>query len=180
MRALAAVLVAIVALSFALIGKRMPRTGTPSLPPTAAAGSVIRSTGPWTVLTLEGPKELEISLGHTTVTRTVKSGTKQRPSGSISVSISSTIALSMDLSSPADPWFVFIESPSRFWFFDGRDEMDYLILEPGGGVKAGGCMHSGRIYPNSPPVPKELIPHLPPNLRTLFPEVEAADKRPSI
>lgn len=86
----------------------------------------------------------------------------------------------MSLSSPADPWFVFVESPSQFWFFDGKDEMDYLILTPGGGAKAGGSIHSGRVYPSSPPVPKELIPHLPADLRSLLPEVERPGNRPSI
>lgn len=180
MRALAAVLIAIVALSFALIGKRHPRSGTPTSPPTAAAGSVFTSAGPWTVITPEGPKRLQISASHTPGTATFKNAAKQRTSGSISVSISSSISLHMSLSSPADPWFVFVESPSRFWFFDGKDEMDYLILTPGGGTEAGGSIHSGRVYPSSPPVPRELVPHLPADLQSLFPEVETPGKRPSI
>jgi hypothetical protein len=180
MRALAAVLVAIAALSLVLVGKRLPKSGTPTSPPTAVAGYLITSAGPWTVITPEGPKKLEISASHTPGTATIKNSAKQHTSGSISVSISSTISLSMSLSSPADPWFVFVESPSRFWFFDGKDEMDYLILTPGRGTKAGGSIHWGRLSSSSEPVPKELIPHLPADLRSLFPEVEDHGKRPSI
>ncbi len=170
MRTLAAVLV----LALATTGCRRSVVHTAASastgPDTLIAGTVITSAGTWSAITSRGRNELDLTVSGTTISWKVKYGPASGGSG-----------LGMTLSSPSDPWFVYVESPSRLWTFNGKDQLDYCFQNsPGRGGKNGTCILSRAISPGSPPVPADLVPHLPAELRKLFPEVEAADKRPSI
>jgi hypothetical protein len=76
-------------------------------------------------------------------------------------------------------WFVYLDEPGRYWISNGKDRLDYHLYE-GSGSNGGPSIHDGKLLPNSPPVPKEVILRLPAELQKLFPPVEMPQKRPSI
>jgi hypothetical protein len=84
----------------------------------------------------------------------------------------------MSLSSPSDPWFIFVESPKRLWFFDGRDELTYSLSDRGGS-RSGPAIYSGKLQPTDEKIPTDLILLLPPDLQKQFPPVEPKTERPS-
>jgi hypothetical protein len=143
---------------------------------TLIAGTVIRSAGSWSASTPQGSTKLDLSVRGTSVNWTITNEQKIGNYGSSSGSSGS----GMSLSSPSDPWFVFVESPSRLWFFDGKDQLNYQIRHSGGGGNGGTSIQSGKLRPDSPPVPGELVHQLPPDLQKLFPHVEPPGKRPSL
>lgn len=157
--------------------KSATRTSTGSTAPsTLIPGLLIKSPGSWTATTSQGSTTLDITVHGTTVDWSVTSEVKVGKFGSSSGTSSSGISLS----SPADPWFAFVESSSRLWFFDGKDELTYSLRNPNGGGQGGTSIYGGRLAPGSPPVPPDLVPHLPPELQKLFPHVTPATKRPSL
>jgi hypothetical protein len=84
----------------------------------------------------------------------------------------------LNLSSPSDPWFIFVESPQRLWFFNGSGELNYNLSDHGGS-RGGPAISSGKLLPTNERIPQELIPHLPPELQKLFPPVPPKEDRPS-
>ena len=90
----------------------------------------------------------------------------------------SRILLALD--TPDAPWFVFFESPTQLWFFNGTDHLNFRLRDIGGGNLAGDTIRSGTLLPGSPPVPRELVLQLPSDLRKLFPHIESAPKRTSL
>lgn len=146
---------------------------------TLIAGTVIKSAGSWTASNSKGSTLMDISVSGTSVNWSITtkietggfgSGTRTMRSGS-----------SMSLSSPSDPWFIFVESSSRLWFFNGTDDLNYQFRIPSGtGSEGGASIHSGTLSSASQQVPPDLIPQLPPDLRKLFPAIKEAPKRPSI
>lgn len=145
-------------------------------PDTLIAGTVINSAGSWTARTPQGSTKLDLTVSGTSVNWTITTEEKIGKFGSSGGSSSS----GMSLSSPADPWFVFVESRSRLWMFDGKDELAYRIQNDGGGSGGGQSIFDGKLLSGSPPVPRELVLQLPPDLQKLFPHVEPAGKRPSL
>ena len=145
-------------------------------PDTLIAGTVITSAGSWSARTPHGSTKLDLSVSGTSVNWTITTEEKIGKFGSSGGSSGS----GMGLSSPADPWFVFVESPSRLWMFDGKDELAYRFRNDGGGSGGGQSIFSGKLLPGSPPVPRELVLQLPPELQKQFPDVEPAGKRPSL
>lgn len=86
---------------------------------------------------------------------------------------------SMTLKDPADPWFAYIQEPSRLWFFNGSDELFYSITEDV--IKRGHTVvKEGKLLPGSPTPPAEVIRRLPVELQKLFPAAGEAARRPSI
>jgi hypothetical protein len=84
----------------------------------------------------------------------------------------------MSLSSPSDPWFVFVESPQRLWFFDGKGNLIYS-LSGSGGSRNGPAISAGKLQPTNEKIPGDLILLLPPDLQKQFPPVEPKQERPS-
>jgi hypothetical protein len=145
-------------------------------PDTLIAGTVITSSGSWTARTPKGSTKLDLTVSGTSINWSITTEEKIGNFGSSSGSSAS----GMSLSSPSDPWFVFVESPQRLWFFDGKDELSYSIRNPGGGGSGGQSIFDGTLLSGSPAVPRELVLQLPPDLKKLFPPVEPAGKRPSL
>jgi hypothetical protein len=145
-------------------------------PDTLIAGTVINAPGSWSASTSKGSTKLDLTVSGTSVSWTITTEEKIGQFGSSGGSSSS----GMSLSSPADPWFVFVESPSRLWMFDGKDELSYKFQHPGGGGNGGQSIFDGKLLSGSPPVPRELVLQLPPELQKQFPDVEPASKRPSL
>jgi hypothetical protein len=145
-------------------------------PDTLIAGTVINAAGSWSASTSKGSTKLDVSVSGTSINWTITTEEKIGKFGSSGGSSAS----GMSLSSPADPWFVFVESPSRLWMFDGKDELSYRFQHPGGGGNGGQSIFNGKLLSGSPPVPRELVLQLPPELQKQFPDVEPAGKRPSL
>ena len=145
-------------------------------PDTLIAGTVIKSAGTWSASSSKGSTKLDLSVSGTSIHWTITTEEKIGKFGSSGGSSGS----GMSLSSPADPWFVFVETPSRFWMFDGKDELAYRFQNDGGGSGGGQSIFNGKLLPGSPPVPREVVLQLPPELQKQFPHVEPAGKRPSL
>jgi hypothetical protein len=146
-----------------------------SAPDTLIAGTVIKSSGSWTARTPKGSTKLEVTVSGNSVNWTISTEEKIGRFGSSSGSSSSGTSLS----SPSDPWFVFVESPQRLWFFNGKDQLSYTVSD-GGGSRSGPAILSGQLQPTTEVIPPEIAPHLPAGIRSLLPPVEPVEKRPSI
>jgi hypothetical protein len=141
---------------------------------TLVAGTFIDGAGTYTHDDGSVTHELTVTPGPRAVTCQV-TRREQRGMGSSSSSNGRTIPLA----APSDPWFIFVESPGRLWFFNGKDQLDYHVKAPGGGGSSGPAIASGQLRPNTPPIPPDLILRLPAELRKLLPTVEAPGTRPS-
>lgn len=145
-------------------------------PDTLIPGTVVNAAGSWSANTSKGSTKLDVSVSGTSINWTIITEEKIGKFGSSSGSSGS----GMSLSSPTDPWFVFVESPSRLWMFDGKDQLAYRFQNNGGGSGGGQSIFDGKLLSGSPPVPRDLVLQLPPDLKKLFPHVEPAGKRPSL
>lgn len=165
-------------LSLATLGCRRIVTVTSSTvvttPDTLVAGTVIRSAGTWSAHTSTTSQKLDVTLSGTSVSWSVTTEEKF-PGGGTSGGSSSS---GMSLSSPSDPWFIFVESPQRLWFFDGKGELTYS-LSGSGGSRSGPAISSGKLQHTNEKIPSDLILLLPSDLQKLFPPVEPKQERPS-
>ncbi len=85
---------------------------------------------------------------------------------------------SIDLASPASPWFIYVESPDRLWLCDGNAKLSYQIWTSSKNHGADAIL-DGALKDGSEPVPAEVIPLLPADLQKLFPAAKGKP-RPSI
>jgi hypothetical protein len=172
----------LLALSLATFGCRRTVTVTSSTtvttPDTLVAGTVIRSAGTWSAHTSKGSKRLDIKIDADTVSWVVSNEDK-RPTGGIGGSAIGEASSSMSLSSARDPWFVFVESPRRLWFFNGSDRLSFR-LAGSGGIRGGMAVLLGKLVPTAEKIPEEIIPLLPADLQKLFPPIEPKTERPSL
>lgn len=156
--------------------KTVHRTSTVStVPDTLIAGTVINTAGTWSANSPKGSQHLVVTVNGTSISWTLESREMHPGGGSSSGSSSS----GMSLSSPSDPWFIFVESPQRLWFCDGKDQLSYNISD-GGGSRSGPAIFAGKLQPTTEVIPPEIAPHLPAGIRNLLPPVEPVEKRPSI
>lgn len=173
MRALPVLLVLLLPLSS---GCRRTHTVTmpvPATPNTLVAGMVIDSAGSWShtagTVTTEVSTSVAGNSVNVTVSRTERRGHSRSGSSS---------ANSIHLNDPADPWFVFVETPERLWYFDGRGALTYAITDSGGG-RSGPAIFGDRLHADSPPVPDALAARLPEKLRKLVPPAVPPQEMPS-
>lgn len=156
--------------------KTVHRTSTVStVPDTLIAGSLINSAGTFSANTPKGSQHLVVTVSGTSISWSLETREMHPDGGSSSGSSSSGISLS----SPSDPWFIFVESPQRLWFCDGKDQLSYSLSD-GGGSRSGPAIFSGQLQPTTEVIPPEIAPHLPAGIRNLLPPVEPVEKRPSI
>lgn len=156
--------------------KTVHRTTTIStVPDTLIAGTLINSAGTWSANTPKGSQHLEVTVSGTSISWSLKIR-EMHPDGGSSGGSSSS---GMSLSSPSDPWFIFVESPQRLWFFDGKDRLTYSISD-GGGSRSGPAIFSGQLQPTTEVIPPEIAPHLPAGLRNLLPPAKPVETRPSL
>jgi len=165
-------------LSLATIGCRRTVTVTSSTtvttPDTLIPGTVIRSAGSWSAHTATTSHKLDVTVSATAVSWSVTEE-KKLPGGGTGGSSGSS---GLSLSSPSDPWFIFVESPQRLWFFNGSGELNYNLSDHGGS-RGGPAMASGKLLPTDEKIPADLVPLLPADLQKLFPPVEPKTNRPS-
>src|SRR5690606_251021 len=88
-----------------------------------------------------------------------------RPGGSSSGGYGNSIPLP----AAATAWFIFVESPDRLWFFNGSSKLTFHHSDTGSGVSSGPAIVDGKLRPDSPPIPAELLPRLPAELQKLIP-----------
>lgn len=165
-------------LSLATLGCRRTVTVTTAssaitTPDTLLDGMVIRSAGSWSAHTATTSQKLDVTITGHSVSWSVESEEKLPGGGTGGGSGSS----GMTLSSPADPWFVFVESPRRLWFCNGSGELHYNLSDHGS--RGGPAIISGKLLPTDEKIPQDLIPLLPPDLQKLFPPVPPKQERPS-
>ena len=83
---------------------------------------------------------------------------------------------------PGAPWFIYVETPTRLWFFDGKDNLS--LQENHGGYELMGTaiITHGKLRDesDSTSVPTDLIPRLPEELQKLLPKPARRAERPSI
>ena len=85
------------------------------------------------------------------------------------------------LSSPADPWFVYVESPGRLWLCDGHANLYANFIGNTGNNEHLQLVNSGRLSPiDQLPVPKPVFDRLPEPIRRILPEPETPVVKPSI
>lgn len=156
--------------------KTVHRTSTVStVPDTLIAGTVINSAGTWSANSPKGSQHLKVTVSGTSISWSLETR-EIHPGGGSSGGSSSS---GMSLSSPSDPWFIFVESPQRLWFCDGKDQLSYSLSD-GGGSRSGPAIFSGQLQPTTEVIPPEIAPHLPAGIRNLLPPVDPVEKRPSI
>jgi hypothetical protein len=98
---------------------------------------------------------------------------EEMPSGGTSGSTSSNRS---SISSPTGPWFIYVESPERFWLFDGKSVL--RTFHPEG--TTGPVISAGKVGRSDAMVPAEVILRLPAEMQKLLPPVEPPVKRPSL
>lgn len=152
----------------------MTVSGGPVASSTLVAGSFIDSAGTYTHDDGSVTHRVVVSPGPAAV----NCGLSRHEQRGMSSSNSSS-GRSIRLLHPSDPWFIFVERPGRLWFFNGKNQLDYEMESPGGGGHSGSAIDSGKLRPDAPPLPPDLVPRLPEELRKLLPAVYAPGVRPS-
>ena len=152
----------------------MTVSAVPATSNTLVAGTFIDCAGTYTHAVGAITHEVTVTPAPTAVTLLQTIREQHGMGGS-----SSSSGHAIQLADPSMPWFVFVERPGRLWFFNGKDQLDYDVKSPGGGGSSGPAIASGQLRPNTPPIPPDLIPRLPAELRKLLPAVEAPADRPS-
>jgi len=172
-------LLLVIPLALGACGKsRTIRTPPPGLwtgANTLAAGSVITTPGVYGTSDARESTKLELIPAGKDVHWSFRVE-RQLPSGGLN---KSSAGGAIQLNSPADPWFVFAESPTRLWFFNGSDTLAYTVKDEH--VSSGGqAISGGNLQNGAPRIPTEVIRKLPAPLQQLFPPVPPAGPKPSI
>lgn len=141
--------------------------------PTLVAGTFITAAGTYSHVDGAVTRELTVSIHGNSVSWNLRR-TERRGGGFSSGSNGS----SLNLAIPADPWFIYVESPRRLWFFDGTKKLNYA-MEDAAGARSSGPAIDGKIRPGSPVIPAELAERLPDDLRKLVQPAGEPASRPS-
>jgi hypothetical protein len=162
-------------LSLALLAgtacRKTPTTVTK--PDTLIPGTFITTSGSFTRTEGRTIHTLDVIQSGTSLTLQYRSSEKLSSGGTSG----SMMQGSTSVSSPTDPWFVYVESPERFWYFEGKSELSILHpLDDGDGR----MISSGKIHPDCANVPPEVVLRLPAELQKFLPTVEPPVKRPSL
>ena len=131
----------LLSLSLAAVGCRRTVTISSSpvatAPDTLIAGTIIRSAGTWSAHTSKTSQRLDVTVGGNAISWEAHEEEKL-PGGGTSGGTSKS---GMTLSSPSDPWFIFVQSPTRLWFFNGSGDLTYSLSD-GGGSRSGPAIHA--------------------------------------
>jgi hypothetical protein len=165
-------------LSLALLAstacRKISTTGSPATatPDTLIPGSFITTSGTFTHHKGMTDRSLDVTQSGTSLSLDYRYS-EEMPSGGSSGSTSTNHS---SISSPTDPWFIYVESPERFWLFDGKSAL--RTFHPEG--TTGPVISSGKVGRSDARVPGEVILRLPAELQKLLPPVEPPVKRPSL
>lgn len=148
------------------------RSSTVATPDTLIPGTFITTSGTFTHTDGMTTHSLEATQAGQRLS--LSYGRSEELSSGMSTGISS--ATDKSISSPTASWFIYVESPERFWYFDGKSELSTFYADGGAGM----VLSSGKIHPSCANVPREVVPRLPEDLQKLLPRVEPPVKRPSM
>lgn len=153
-----------------------PPSVVPAGPNTMDAGTVITAPGSYYFADSEGERHLTVTSASLAVHCTFET-TDNHPDGSRR---SGTAVMPIALKAAGDPWFIYVESKDRLWFFNANGDLDYHV-QSSGTSESGRAVSDKQLRKEAPKVPAELIRRLPDELKQLFPSVPPADgPRPSI
>lgn len=148
------------------------RSSTVATPDTLIPGTFITTSGKFIHTQGTTTRSLDITQSGRSLSLSYRYS-EEMPSGGTSGSRSTNHT---SISSPSDPWFIYVESPERFWLFDGKSVL--RTFHPEG--TTGPVISSGKLDRSGTNVPPEVILRLPVELQKLLPPVEPPVKRPSL
>jgi hypothetical protein len=153
------------------------RSSTVATPDTLIPGTFITSPGDYHGREGRYTRTIKLSLTGNQVSWTLTTevtGTREATESSTSVS-------GMALSSPADPWFVYVESPGRLWLWDGHANLYVALIKGSGHNDYHQLVSDGRLDPTENlPVPKPVFDRLPEALRRIVPAPKTPVVKPSL
>ena len=154
--------------------RRAGTSGSTSVaaPDTLIPGNFITTSGTFTHTEGRTIRSLDVTRSGTSLSLDYRYR-EEMPSGGTSGSTSTNRG---SISSPTDPWFIYVESPERFWLFDGKSAL--RTFHPEG--TTGPVISSGKLGRSDAKVPGEVILRIPAELQKLLPPVEPPVKRPSL
>jgi hypothetical protein len=173
----------VIVLTFALIGcRKTPVITAPAAAPTLVPGMFVNSAGSWWTPHGTGSFQLKVTGSGNAfnyeITDFPAPGPPTGPRGS---SGSSPI----DIPPWSPDWFIYVQDtrPTVYlWFFGSSNRLWYVAVKDKAiypeTVRV--IDQKGALVSRSRAVPSDVILRLPPDLRKLFPPIEAEPKRPSI
>lgn len=170
-------------LTLALIGcRKVPVTPVPAAAPSLVPGMFVNSAGSWWAPHGTGRFELTVTgSGNALKYETATYPSPGPPTGHNGSKSSSPI----DIPPWSPDWFIYIEDtgPTVYlWFYGSSNRLWYVAVKGRANDPETVPMidEKGALVSRSRAVPADVILRLPPDLRKLFPAVEASPKRPSI
>jgi hypothetical protein len=149
------------------------RSSTLATPDTLIPGAFITTSGKFTHTEGMTLHLLDVTQSGTSLSLQYRSQ-KTLPSGGTTGSMKQG---STSISSPTAPWFIYVESPERFWCSDGRSELSIFYADDD---IIGPVFLAGKLHCLGPDIPPEVILRLPPDLQKLLPPVKPVENRPSL
>lgn len=173
----------VIVLTFALIGcRKTPVTTAPAAAPTLVPGMFVNSAGSWWTPHGTGSFQLKVTGSGNALKYEIWNFTSPGPpTGQHGSGGSAPINIP-----PWSPdWFIYVEDTGSIvylWFFGSSNRLWYVAVNgKAADPKTVGIIdQKGALVSRSRAVPSDVILRLPPDLRKLFPPVEAEPKRPSI
>jgi hypothetical protein len=136
-------------------------------------GTFITTSGKFTLTEGKTVHTLDVAQSGTSLSLDYSSS-EELPSGG---SVGDAVGGSTSVSSPTDPWFVYVETPQRFWYFEGKSELSILRLFDD---SSGRVIPAGKkTHPDAAKVPPAVVLRLPDDMKKLLPPVVPPVKRPS-
>ena len=153
------------------------RSSTIATPDTLIPGTFITSPGTYHGREGRYSRSIQLSLKPSYVAWTLTT----EVTGTREATQSHTSSSGLVLSSPADPWFVYVESPGRLWLCDGHANLYANFIRSDGEDEHHQLVNMGRPSPtHRMPVPKPVFDRLPESIRRVLPAPETPGVRPSI
>lgn len=153
------------------------RSSTPATPDTLIPGTFINSPGTYHGREGRYTRTIKLSPAGTQMGWTLTT----EVTGTREATESNTSSSFLALSSPADPWFVYVESPGRLWLCDGHANLYANFIRSDGEDENHQLVNMGRLSPvDQLPVPKPVFDRLPESIRRILPVPETPVVKPSI
>lgn len=145
-------------------------------PDTLIPGTFITSPGTYHGRECRYTRTLKLSPAGTQMSWTLTT----EVTGTRESSESNTSASGLVLSSPADPWFVYVESPGQLWLCDGHANLYANFIGRTGNNEQRQLVNMGHLGTRQLPVPKPVFDRLPESIRRILPAPETPVVKPSI
>jgi hypothetical protein len=152
-------------------------SSTVATPDTLIPGTFITSPGDYHGREGRYTRSIKLSLKPSYVSWTLNT----EVTGTREATESHDSASSLGLSSPTDPWFIYVESPGRLWLYDGHANLYANFIGSGGEDVHRQLVDMGHLSPSHRlPIPKPVFDRLPESIRRILPVPETPVVRPSI